>query len=74
MQDQAEAPATDGTTVIAEGSGSVDILNIPVWLHATESFYNKLNRIAKQCGLSRYEACAGDWMHCFANTKSKRRR
>jgi hypothetical protein len=58
MQEQAEALATDGTTVIlgAEGSGSVDILNIPVWLHATESFYKKLNRIAKQCGLSRYEA------------------
>jgi hypothetical protein len=28
----------------------------PVWLEATESFYKKLNRIAKQCELSRYEA------------------
>ena len=28
----------------------------PVWLEATESFYRKLNRIAKQCELSRYEA------------------
>jgi hypothetical protein len=28
----------------------------PVWLEATESFYKKLNRIAKECGLSRYEA------------------
>jgi len=28
----------------------------PVWLEATESFYKKLNRIASQCGLSRYEA------------------
>jgi hypothetical protein len=28
----------------------------PVWLEATESFYKKLNRIANQCGLSRYEA------------------
>jgi hypothetical protein len=28
----------------------------PVWLEATESFYRKLNRIAKQCDLSRYEA------------------
>jgi hypothetical protein len=31
-------------------------LRIPVWLHATESFYKKLNRVAKQCGLPRYEA------------------
>ena len=28
----------------------------PVWLEATESFYRKLNCIAKQCELSRYEA------------------
>lgn len=28
----------------------------PVWLEATESFYRKLNRVASQCGLSRYEA------------------
>lgn len=28
----------------------------PVWLEATESFYKKLNRIAKQCEMSRYEA------------------
>jgi len=28
----------------------------PVWLEATQSFYRKLNRIAKQCELSRYEA------------------
>jgi hypothetical protein len=28
----------------------------PVWLEATDSFYKKLNRIAKLCGLSRYEA------------------
>lgn len=35
---------------------STDNLTIPVWLHATESFYKKLNRIAKQCGLTRYDA------------------
>jgi hypothetical protein len=35
---------------------SADDLAIPVWLHATESFYKKLNRIAKQCGLNRYDA------------------
>ena len=28
----------------------------PVWLEATESFYRKLNRVAKECELSRYEA------------------
>lgn len=28
----------------------------PVWLEATESFYKKLNRIAKGCEVSRYEA------------------
>ena len=28
----------------------------PVWLEATDSFYKKLNRIAKECELSRYEA------------------
>ena len=33
-----------------------DNLTIPVWLHATESFYKKLNRVAKQCGLARYDA------------------
>ncbi|HSU33688.1 MAG TPA: hypothetical protein VLJ11_20840 [Bryobacteraceae bacterium] len=27
-----------------------------VWLEATESFYKKLNRIAKQCDLTRYDA------------------
>jgi hypothetical protein len=35
---------------------SIDNITIPVWLHATESFYKKLNRIAKECGLPRYEA------------------
>ncbi len=28
----------------------------PVWLEATESFFKKLNRVAKQCEISRYEA------------------
>ena len=35
---------------------STDNPAIPVWLHATESFYKKLNRVAKQCGLTRYDA------------------
>ena len=37
-------------------SESTDNLTIPVWLHATESFHKKLNRVAKQCGLMRYDA------------------
>lgn len=28
----------------------------PVWLEATDSFYKKLNRVARECRLSRYEA------------------
>ena len=28
----------------------------PVWLEATEAFYKKLGRIAKQCEISRYTA------------------
>jgi hypothetical protein len=35
---------------------SFDNLTVPVWLHATESFYKKLNRVAKQCGLIGYDA------------------
>lgn len=34
----------------------LESVTIPVWLHATESFYKKLNRVAKDCGVSRYEA------------------
>jgi hypothetical protein len=36
--------------------GRADDLMRPVWLEATESFYKKLNRIANECELSRYEA------------------
>jgi hypothetical protein len=36
--------------------GISEIDTIPVWLHATESFYKKLNRVAKECGVARYEA------------------
>ena len=28
---------------------------MPVWLHATRSFYLKRNRVAAECGLSRYD-------------------
>jgi hypothetical protein len=34
----------------------IDDIRRPVWLEATESFYKKLNRIAKMCELSRYQA------------------
>ena len=36
--------------------GEAENFAIPVWLHATESFYKKLNQVAQQCGLARYEA------------------
>ncbi len=39
-----------------ERTEQIDNHRRPVWLEATESFYKKLNRIAKQCDLSRYEA------------------
>jgi hypothetical protein len=32
-----------------------DDLSMPVWLQATRSFYLKLNRVAAECGLSRYD-------------------
>ena len=34
----------------------VDDTRRPVWLEATQSFYRKLNRIAKECEMSRYDA------------------
>jgi hypothetical protein len=34
----------------------IDDIRRPVWLEATQSFYKKLNRIAKLCELSRYQA------------------
>jgi hypothetical protein len=34
----------------------IDDIRRPVWLEATQSFYKKLNRIAKLCDLSRYQA------------------
>ena len=34
----------------------VDDPRRPVWLEATDSFYKKLNRVARECRLSRYEA------------------
>jgi hypothetical protein len=52
----APTPKKAGKQRAAAGRISPDNAAIPVWLHATESFYKKLNRIAKLCELSRYEA------------------
>lgn len=58
MEDEAESPGTKaitGSSEIPDGR-LADGVKIPVWLHATESFYKKLNRVANKCGLERYEA------------------
>jgi hypothetical protein len=55
MERETAAEAANNEQV-SQAEGAVDILAIPVWLHATDSFYKKLNRIAKRCGMSRYEA------------------
>jgi len=53
MPEHAESTGSKADTGNAEVASSI---NIPVWLHATESFYKKLNRIANKCGMPRYEA------------------
>lgn len=53
MPEHAESAARKAET------GNLEIannLNIPVWLHATESFYKKLSRVANKCRIPRYEA------------------
>jgi hypothetical protein len=35
---------------------TIDDARRPVWLEATQSFYKKLNRIARKCQLTRYDA------------------
>ena len=42
------------TSELSRSSKNMDDATRPVWLEATESFYKKLNRIAKECQL--YEA------------------
>ena len=39
-----------------KGMPGMDDPRRPVWLEATESFYKKLTRIARECQLSRYDA------------------
>jgi hypothetical protein len=43
------------TSKLSRSSEGTDDTRRPVWLEATESFYKQLNRIAKECQLSRYE-------------------
>jgi hypothetical protein len=53
MPDHGESNRSKAETGNEEVASSI---NIPVWLHATESFYKKLNRVANKCGMPRYEA------------------
>ncbi len=53
MPEHAESTGSKADTGNAEVASSI---NIPVWLHATESFYKKLNRVANKCGMPKYEA------------------
>ena len=39
-----------------------------MWLEATDSFYKKLNRTAKECELSRYEALSRDRIFATGST------
>ena len=42
--------------IISERDLGMDDPRRPVWLEATDSFYKKLNRMARECHLSRYDA------------------
>ena len=42
--------------MIAKRDLGMDDPRRPAWLEATNSFYKKLNRIARECHLSRYDA------------------
>jgi len=53
MPDHTESNGSKADSGNAEVASSI---NIPVWLHATESFYKKLNRVANKCGMPTYEA------------------
>jgi hypothetical protein len=39
-----------------KGEPGIDDPRRPVWLEATDAFYKKLNRIARECDISRYDA------------------
>ena len=40
---------------VAKAARVTEDRTIPVWLQATKTFYKKLNRVATECGLSRYD-------------------
>ena len=44
------------TNKLSPSRKEIDDTMRPVWLEATESFYKKLNRVAKECQVSRYDA------------------
>jgi hypothetical protein len=50
------ATANRTSTAQSKGDREIDDPRRPVWLEATDSFYKKLNRIARECQLSRYDA------------------
>jgi hypothetical protein len=60
------------TSKLSRPSEDIDDTRRPVWLDATESFYKKLNRIAKECQLSRYEALARGLDALFRETQVRR--
>jgi hypothetical protein len=52
----AESKVLTNDCAASDAGIEVDDVRRPVWLEATESFYKKLNRIAKDCKLTRYQA------------------
>ena len=52
----AESKVSPNACATSDTGIEVDDVRRPVWLEATESFYKKLNRIAKDCKLTRYQA------------------
>jgi len=60
------------TSKLSRSSKDMDDTRQPVWLEATESFYKKLNRIAKECQLSRYEALSRGLDALFRETQVRR--
>ena len=60
------------TSDLSRSSQDIDDATRPVWLEATESFYKKLNRIAKECQLSRYEALSKGLDALFRETQVRR--
>jgi hypothetical protein len=57
---------------LSRTSNAIDDTRRPVWLEATESFYKKLNRIAKECQVSRYEALSKGLDALFRETQVRR--